>query len=234
MGGVHWSLRTASDCNARRLHNGRRPLVAAHRKRLQRANLTFHELSAFAVTFINDENVGDLHDSGFDGLHIVAHAGDEDHNGDIGHAHYVNFILADANGFNHDEVAAGGVEHSGYVGGCASQSAERAARSHAADVNAGIGKMLLHADAVAQNRSACVRAGGIDSNDADRAVFFAVMPRQLVDQSALAGAGSAGHTQNARVAGVGEKSFQQIGPSGSAILDRTDDTGQRTRIAIPV
>ncbi len=57
------------------------------------------------------------------------------------------------------------------------------------------------------------------------------MPRQLVDQSALAGAGSAGHTQNARVAGVGEKSFQQIGPSGSAILDRTDDTGQRTRIA---
>src|SRR5207244_532956 len=101
-----------------RLHNGRRPLVAAHRKRLQRANLTFHELSAFAVTFINDENVGDLHDSGFDGLHIVAHAGDEDHNGDIGHAHYVNFILADANGFNHDEVAAGGVEHSGYVGGC--------------------------------------------------------------------------------------------------------------------
>src|SRR3989454_2989579 len=107
-----------------RLHNGRRPLIAAHRKRLQGANLMFHALSAFAVTFINDENVSDLHDSGFDGLHIVAHAGDEDHNGDIGHAHYVDFVLADTNGFNHDEVAAGGVEHSGYVGGLASQAAE--------------------------------------------------------------------------------------------------------------
>ncbi len=34
-----------------------------------------HAFRAGLVGFIDDEDVGDFHDAGFDGLHIVAHAG---------------------------------------------------------------------------------------------------------------------------------------------------------------
>src|SRR5206468_4911299 len=104
----------------------------------------------FAVTLVDDEDVGDFHDAGFNGLDIVAHAGDEDHDGDVGQANDVDFILADADGFDQDEVASGGVQKCGDVGGGAGQPTEGAARGHAADVNARVGKVVLHADAVAE------------------------------------------------------------------------------------
>ena len=149
------------------LHNRRRPFVAANCERLHSANFPLDRSAPLMVHFIDDENVGDLHDPGFDGLHIVAHSRDENHDSDIGQANDIDFVLADADSFDQDEVAAGGIEHRGDVGGGPGQSAQRAARGHAANVNAGIGKMVLHANAVAENCAAGVGAGRIDGDDAD-------------------------------------------------------------------
>src|SRR5579864_7019647 len=119
------------------------------------------------VALVDHKNVGNFHDAGFNGLHVVAHAGDKNHDGDVGDADNVNLILANADGFDHHDVATGGIEHSGHIGSCAGEPAERAARGHTANVNAGVGEVVLHANAVAENRTAGVRAGGIDGDDAD-------------------------------------------------------------------
>ena len=147
-------------------------MITAHRQRLQSANFPLHSLGAFAVALVDHEDVGDLHDAGFDGLHIVAHARHQNDDGDIGQAHDVHFILPDSDGFDHDQVASRGIEHGRDIRRGASQSAQRTARGHAANVDSGIGKMLLHADAIAQNRSARVRACGIDRDDADGLVLL--------------------------------------------------------------
>ena len=123
-------------------------------------------------------------------------------NRDIGQAHDIHFVLADADGFNHDEVAARSIEHRGDVRRGARESAERAARGHAANVNAGIGKMLLHADAIAENCTASVRAGWIDRDDAHFTILLAIEARKLIDQRALARARRPCEAEHARLAAV--------------------------------
>src|SRR6202041_3823206 len=109
--------------------------ILPHGERLQRANFALDALGAFTVTFINDKDVGDFHDAGLDGLHVVAHAGDENHDGDIGEAHDINLVLTHADGFDQHQVAPGGVEHGCHIRSGVGQSAERTARGHAANVN---------------------------------------------------------------------------------------------------
>ena len=86
---------------------------------------------------------------------------------DVGGADDVHFVLADADGLDEDDVLAGGVEHERGVGGRAREAAEVAARRHAADEDAGVGDVRLHADAIAEDRAAGERAGRIDRDDAD-------------------------------------------------------------------
>ena len=91
--------------------------------------------------------------------------------------------------------------------------------------------MVLHADAVAQNRPARVGARGIDSNDANGAAFLAVVARELVHQRALARARRAGESKDSRMSAMGKERLEQFRPSRGAVFDRADGTGQRASIA---
>jgi hypothetical protein len=164
-------------------------------------------------------------------LHVITHARNQNDDGDVGQAHDVDFILADADGFDQDEVAAGGIEHAGDVGGGTGQAAQRSACGHAADVDARVGVVVLHADAVAQNRAAGVGTGGVDGNDAQGAAGPAVELSQLVDQRALAGSWRAGQAEDAGAAAEGEQRLEQIGASGGAVLHRADGARQGPGIA---
>ena len=75
--------------------------------------------------------------------------GHKDYDCDFCEANDVDFVLADTDRFDEDNVPTRGIEHGGDVGSGARQSAQRSARGHAADVDSGIGEMILHADAVA-------------------------------------------------------------------------------------
>ena len=91
--------------------------------------------------------------------------------------------------------------------------------------------MVLHADAVAQNRSACVRARRIDRDNADGPVFLAIEARKLIDECALARAWRPGESKDPRMSAVREERFKQFGPARCSVLDRADGTGQGARIA---
>ena len=195
------------------------------------ANLALHALGALAVTFVDHENVGNFHDPGFDRLHIVAHAGHQNHDGDIGQPHDVDFVLPHAHRFNHDQVAPRSIEHSGRIGSGARQPSQRSACCHAANVNPRIAIVVLHANAVAQNRSARVRAGRVDRDDADGLIFLAIVLGQLIDQRALARSGSASQTDDPRLARMRKERLEQIRPAGSAVLDGRDGASQRAGVA---
>ena len=175
---------------------------------MHRPDLTLHPLRSLAIAFIDNEDVGDLHDAGLDGLHIIAHAGNQDHHRDIRQADNVNFILAHAYGFHQHHVLAAGIEHRGHVSGGARQAAQKSARRHAADVDAGVRMVRLHADAIAENRPASVRTGRINRDDAHRLLFLAILARQLIHQRALAAARRAGQSDDARPAAVRKQRFQ--------------------------
>ncbi len=66
-----------------------------------------------------------------------------------------------------DDVLAGGVEHERGVAGRARQAAEVAARRHAADEHALVGRVRLHPQPIAEHGAAGERAGRIDGDHAD-------------------------------------------------------------------
>ena len=68
--------------------------------------------------------------------------------------------------------------------------------------------MILHADAVPQNRPARIRTGRIDRNDSHCAILLAVMLCQLIHKRALARARRAGEPQNPRVTSLRKQRFQ--------------------------
>ena len=90
--------------------------------------------------------------------------------------------------------------------------------------------MILHANAVAQDGAAGVRAGGIDGDDPNRAIIFPIMQRQLVDQRTLAGTGRTSQADDPCTPSVRKKGFQQLRPFRGAVLHRADGPGERARI----
>jgi len=64
--------------------------------------------------------------------------------------------------------------------------------------------MALHANAVAEDCTPGVGTGGIDRDDADAVLLFAIILRQLIDQRAFAGAGCARKANGLRFAGMRE------------------------------
>ena len=149
-----------------------------------------HEpVRALAVRLVDDEDVGNLHDAGLERLDIVARAGHERHDRDVGRADDVDFVLTDADRFDEHDVFAGGVEHQRRIAGRAGQAAEVSARRHAADEDALVGGVRLHPQAIAEHGAAGERAGGIDRDDPDRLRRRRrSVGRQAIDQRALPGA----------------------------------------------
>ena len=145
----------------------RMPAVARHHQREHGVELLFEAVGAFAIGFVEDEDVADFHQAGFHVLNVVAEAGDEHDDDAIGEANDVDFVLADADGFDEDLVLASSVEQQRDFGGGASEAAEKSASGHGANENSGVAGVALHANAIAENCAAGVGAGGIDGNDAD-------------------------------------------------------------------
>ena len=188
-------------------------------------------VAAFAIRLVHHEDVGDFHDAGFERLHLVAGARHQRHDRDIGRADDVHFILADANGFDDDDVLAGGVEHQRRVGGRARQSAEMAAGRHAPDEHARIAGVRLHPEPIAEHRAAAERAGRVDRDHADRESAATKLGRQPIDERALPRAGRTGHADEVGAPGVREDRPHDRRALGALVLDHRDRARDRARIA---
>ena len=94
------------------LDDRRPPLLRAERlQRQQRLDRRDGASAPSRSALFIDEDVGDLHDAGLERLDLVARAWHDRHERHVGRSHDVDFVLADANGLDQDDVLAGGVEH---------------------------------------------------------------------------------------------------------------------------
>src|SRR5207253_2462989 len=93
-------------------------------------------VGAGSVGLVDHEDIADLHDSGFDGLDVVAHARDQHDQVGLDRADDFHFVLADADRFHEHDVETGGVEDVDDVVGGLRQAAEEAAGGHGADEDA--------------------------------------------------------------------------------------------------
>ena len=94
------------------LEHRRAPLALSKRLQRQARRHRLHDpIGALAVGLVHHEDVGNLHDAGLDRLHIVAGAGHQHDDRDVGGADDVHFVLADADRLDDHDVLAGGVEH---------------------------------------------------------------------------------------------------------------------------
>jgi hypothetical protein len=91
--------------------------------------------------------------------------------------------------------------------------------------------MAQHADAVAQDRAAGVRAGGIHRDDAHLFAFAAQLVDQPVYERAFARARRTGDADDGGASGVREKFLEQRLRGRLPVLHRRSGAGQRARIA---
>ncbi len=159
-------------------HDRRPPLplrpVLERQHRLDRRG---RAIGALAIGLVDDEDVGDLHDAGLEGLHLVAGARHDGHDRHVRRPDDVHLVLADADGLDQHDVEARGVEHRRGFSGRPREPAEVPARRHAADEDALVLGVRLHAHAVAEHGPAAVRAGRIDREHAHRATARAQLGR---------------------------------------------------------
>ena len=94
-------------------------------------------------------------------------SGHEDHDDRVGEPHDVELGLPDADRLDEHDVHAEGVEQPDDVARRARQAAVAAARGEAADEDARVEEVRLHADAVAEHGAARERARRVDRDDAD-------------------------------------------------------------------
>ena len=73
-------------------------------------DLTFELLRARQIRLIDGKHVGDFHDTGLDGLHVVTQPGHQHDHGHIGQARDLHFVLSDAHGLDHDDIAPRGIQ----------------------------------------------------------------------------------------------------------------------------
>ena len=154
-----------------------------------------------AVAFRHHMDVGDFEDAGLDRLHFVAEARRGHDHGRVRGAHDLDFVLADADGFDDHGLVARDIEDIDRVERGARHAAGRAARRHRADIDAGIVGHVGHADAVAEDGAAGIGARRIDRDHADLLPGGADFLGEFPDQRGLAAARHAGDADDMRLAG---------------------------------
>ena len=131
-------------------------------------------LHARPVGLVDHQDIGNLQNTGLDGLDVIAQAGGFNHHGGVGQPGDIHFTLAGAYRLNQNQVKAGGIHGPGSGGGGAGQPAQGAPRCHRADEDARVACQVAHAQPVAENGPTRERAGRVDRNDAHLAGRIAV------------------------------------------------------------
>src|SRR5205809_2950805 len=176
-------------------------------------------VGAGAICLVHNEHVGDLKDARLDRLYVIAEARDGHQTDGVHDTDDVDLLLANAYGLNEDHVRPEGVEDVHDTRGRASQTAGVPATRHRANEDTVVEELLAHADAVAEDRTAGERTGGIHRDDGDAWRTFAIHPGETVDQSGFATAGWAGDPDDLGASGLRIERAHRLGRAGCVVLD---------------
>ena len=156
-------------------------------------------IGSVEIALINDEQVADLEDTCLDGLNIIAHPRNQDDHRRVSCLDNIDFRLTDTDGLDDDDVLSKSIHRLDDVRRLMGKTTKTAARSHGADEYAFIKCQVIHADAVAQDGTACKRTRGIDGDDAYGHALLAIGAGDLIRHRRLAGTRRARDANDIRV-----------------------------------
>lgn len=180
-----------------------------------------------AVGFVDDQEVDHFQQAALDALQFVALAGGGESDERVGHVGDIGFALADADGFDENDVVAGGFAHEHALAGFAGDAAEGAGAGRGADVRVRVGGEVGHAGFVAEDAAAGDAARGVDGEDGDAVAGTNQLRAERFDEGAFARAGGAADADADRTAGVGHEAGEEL--FGQELMLRVARFDQRER-----
>src|SRR5438309_5388396 len=223
-------LRDAFALRGDGLHDG--DVVILRRQLEHLAEIAHGAIRTLPIGLVDAEQVGDFQDARLDRLDVVAQAGHHHHHGGVSQAADLHLVLADTHRLDDDDVLAHRVEDADAVAGGARQPAELTARRQGSNEHSRVERVILHADAVAEDRASRERTGRVDRHHADGLPQAADVRDQPVYQRALSRAGIAGDSDELGTAGAGEQGAQLRLGGGLDIVDEAHQTRGGPDIAL--
>ncbi len=151
---------------------------------------------SLAIRFVDDENIGNLHDARFERLDIVTEPRNEGKKHRIGDRKDINFALTDADRLDDDRIETSRTQEIHHIEGCRSESPETATACHAPNEHSGIFCMCRHPDTITEDRTAGERRTRIHRDDSDNLTLFAQFPDDSIGKRAFTRTGRTGDTDN--------------------------------------
>src|SRR6266849_3975526 len=184
------------------------------------------------IGFTDHEDVGNLKDTGLDGLHFVTHARGAHHQHALRAAHDLDLCLSRPYRLDDNGVKTRGIHGPHDIAGRGCEATQAATAGHAADKHVGIAREFHHADAITQDCSAREGAGGIDGNHTDPAFAPAQFTHEMCYQRTLTRAWRAGYSDDMSMASVLVQFCQVTLRGRSLVFDERYHTRKRTTIAV--
>ena len=195
------ALVLTGDCT----HNLGPPFIFSLVKVKHHFDFQVQAFHAFPISLVNGKNIAYLQDASLDGLNIISKSRNQYYQCGVGSFYDIYFRLSHADCFNNDNIFACRVKNLDDFGSFTGHSAETATGCHATDKHTIIHCQFVHPDAIAQDGAAGKRATGIHRDNADGFTPAAVFFGQLVGQSAFAGPGRSGNTNDISMSRMGIK-----------------------------
>ncbi len=184
-------------------------------------------LRAVPVGLVDHEHVGDLQDAGLGRLDAVAHPRCQQHQRGVGQRGDVDLGLAHPHRLDEHHVEAGRVQHAQRLRGRPGQPTEMPSGGQRADVDAGVGGVLLHAHPVPEQRAAAERGRRVDGQDADPQVTGAERADKSGRRGRLAHPGGAGEADHLRPPGAWRQQGHDLPQLRGGVLHQGDQPGER-------
>ena len=143
-------------------------------------------------------------------MELVSGAGDHDEEEEIDHRANGDFVLADADGFDENDIEACGLTEEHGFAAFAADSAKRAAGGRWADVGIRLADEVLHAGFIAENAAAGDAAAGVHGKHGDAVAHGAELATERFDERAFAGTGHTGDADPDGVSGHGQQACEKF------------------------
>ena len=189
---------------------------------------------AFLLGFVNHHSIGHLDHTSFDSLDVVPGATNEHEHKHVDHAPHRHFALADAHGFDQNQVVSRGFTELNGFGRGASHTSEGGGSSGRADEGIGMLRQVVHARFVSQKRTLGSLRRGVHGQDGHACATTDGIESKPFDQRALAGPGNPRESDAhalPRTWGEAQEGFVAVLVVGMGALHPRD--GLRQSLALP-
>ena len=190
---------------------------------------------ALAVSLVDDQRIGQFHDSALDPLQLVARIRQHQHEEEVHHARDLVLRLPHTDRLDEDHVKSGRFAQQHGFARLVCHTAKRALRGRGPDEGSRVTRQRLHARLVAEDAAAGNRRAGVNGQHRNALAAVDEMHAEGFDECGLADPGNTADAHARAVAGMRQNALQKGLGARNVGRERTLDQRYRLgeRPAVP-